>query len=117
MSRVEQGAADAHVGSTTAGEAGRVHATSEQPIGELVSQAAEQMSELVRAEMRLAAAEVTEKGRHARIGFGLFGGASMVALYGVGSAVTAAIAALALVLPVWAAALIVAVVLGVIAAV
>ncbi|MBA9005277.1 phage holin family protein [Thermomonospora cellulosilytica] len=83
----------------------------EQGTGELVKQAAEQISELVRAELRLAVAEVKDKGRHAGVGAGLFGGAGLVAAYGMGALVTAVIAGLAVALPVWAAALIVAVVL------
>ncbi|MEV4256684.1 phage holin family protein [Spirillospora sp. NPDC049652] len=86
-------------------------------MGELVKQASEQIPELVRAEMRLAVAEMKQKGRHAGFGAGLFGGAGVVALYGVGALAAAAIAALALVLPVWAAALIVGAALLIIAAV
>ncbi|RFU39596.1 phage holin family protein [Actinomadura logoneensis] len=80
-------------------------------MGELVKQASQQIPELVRAEMRLAVAEMKEKGRHAGRGAGLFGGAGLVALYGVGALLAAVIAALALVLPVWASALIVGAVL------
>lgn len=80
-------------------------------IGELVGQATQQMSELVRGEMRLAVAELKEKGRHAGKGAGLFGGAGLVALYGAGALVAACIAGLAVVMPTWAAALIVAAVL------
>ncbi|WP_344269830.1 phage holin family protein [Actinomadura napierensis] len=82
-----------------------------QNIGELVSQATQQMSELVRGEMRLAVAEMKDKGRHAGKGAGLFGGAGLVALYGAGALVAACIAGLAVVMPTWAAALIVAAVL------
>jgi nitrate/nitrite transporter NarK len=60
---------------------------------------------------------VAEKGKKAGIGAGLFGGTGVVALYGVGALITAAIAGLAVVLPVWAAALIVAVVLFIVAGV
>jgi uncharacterized membrane protein YqjE len=79
--------------------------------GELVSRAAHQMSELVRQELALAKAELADKGREAGRGAGLFGGAGTVALYGGASLVAAAVAALSLVLPVWAAASIVGVVL------
>ncbi|WP_433152619.1 phage holin family protein [Actinomadura nitritigenes] len=82
-----------------------------QPIGELVGQATQQMSELVRGEMRLAVAELKDKGRHAGKGAGLFGGAGLVALYGAGALIAACIAGLAVVMPTWAAALIVAAVL------
>lgn len=74
--------------------------------GELVRQAAQQVSDLTRAELRLAAAELKAKARHAGTGAGMFGGAALMALYGLGALLTAAIAAIALALPVWAAALI-----------
>ena len=54
--------------------------------------------------MRLAQAELAEKGKHAGKGAGMFGGASVVALYGVGALVTAAILGLATVLEPWIAA-------------
>jgi hypothetical protein len=80
-------------------------------IAELVSRASQQITELVRAEMRLAVAEIKDKGRHAGLGAGLFGGAGLVAAYGGGAVIAAVIAALALIVPVWAAALIVGIVL------
>jgi hypothetical protein len=82
-----------------------------ESVGELVSRATRQVSDLVRAEMRLAAVELKDKGRHAGRGAGLFGGAGLVALYGAGALIAAIIAALALVMPVWLSALIVAVAL------
>lgn len=75
--------------------------------GELVRQAAQQMSELMRAELRLAAAELKDKARHAGTGAGMLGGAALVALYGVAVLLAAAVAAIAVALPVWAAALII----------
>ena len=54
--------------------------------------------------MRLAQAELTEKGKHASKGAGMFGGAGLVALYGVGALVAAAILGLATVLDPWIAA-------------
>ncbi|MDP8970658.1 MAG: phage holin family protein [Actinomycetota bacterium] len=79
----------------------------ELPPGELVSRLSEQVSHLVRDELRLAQAELQQKGKRAGIGAGLAGVAGLFALYGLGALVIAVIAALALVLPVWAAALIV----------
>jgi Flp pilus assembly protein TadB len=79
---------------------------------ELVRQAAEQMSRLVRDELALARAEMTEKGKRAGIGAGLLGAAGVVALYGVATLVATLILGLAAAgLPAWVAALIVAVVL------
>ena len=75
--------------------------------GELVSQLSEQVSHLVRDELRLAQAELKQKGKRAGIGAGLAGAGGVLSLYGLSALVVAVIAALALVLPVWAAALIV----------
>ncbi|WP_019706333.1 phage holin family protein [Streptomyces xinghaiensis] len=80
--------------------------TGEPSAGDLVKQAAEQLSDLVRGEMRLAQAELARKGKRAGLGGGLFGGAGVVAFVAFQALVAAGIAALALVLPVWAAALI-----------
>ncbi len=75
--------------------------------GELVSQLSAQVSHLVRDELRLAQAELTQKGKRVGIGAGLAGAGGLLSLYGLSALVVAVIAALALVLPVWAAALIV----------
>jgi uncharacterized membrane protein YqjE len=85
--------------------------------GELVTRLSSQISELVRGELALAKAELAQKGKRAGIGAGLAGTAGVLALYGVGALITTVIAALALVLPVWAAALIVAVVIFIVAGV
>ena len=76
----------------------------DKPLGELVQDLSRQTSTLIRQEMRLAQAELTEKGRHAGKGAGMFGGAGVVALYGGGALVTAAILGLATVLEPWIAA-------------
>ena len=83
----------------------------EQPVGQLVSQLSEQVSTLVRDELTLARIEMVEKGKKAGAGAGLLGGAGVIALYGLGALFVTIGALLALVLPVWAAALIVTVVL------
>ena len=85
--------------------------------GELITRLSTQVSELVRGEIALAKAELAQKGKRAGIGAGLAGAAGVLALYGVGALITTVIAALALVLPVWAAALIVAVVIFIVAGV
>ena len=79
----------------------------ELPTGELVKRLSEQIPQLVRDELRLAQAELQQKGKRAGIGAGLAGAAGLISLFGLGALVIAVIAALALVLPVWAAALIV----------
>jgi uncharacterized membrane protein YqjE len=85
------------------------------PTGEIVKELAEEVSNLVRAELDLARAELTEKGKRAGIGLGELGAAGIVALYALGALTACFIALLALVAPVWAAALIVAVIYGIIA--
>ncbi|MFD5537722.1 phage holin family protein [Streptomyces sp. NPDC127079] len=86
-------------------------------MGELVQRASQQLTELVRGELRLAQAEMKEKGKRYGKGGGLFGGAGMVGFLMAQALVATVIAALAVALPVWAAGLIVTAVLGVIAAV
>ena len=76
-------------------------------VGELARKLPEQISRLVREELRLAQLEMTQKGKRAGIGAGLLGGGGVIALYGVAALLAAAILALALVLPAWASALIV----------
>jgi uncharacterized membrane protein YqjE len=89
----------------------------EEPVGALVSDLTSDMSRLVRDELQLAKAELKDKGREAGVGIGLFGGAGTVVLYGLGALIAAAICGLAVVVPAWLAALIVAVVLFAVAAV
>jgi uncharacterized membrane protein YqjE len=84
---------------------------SERSVGELVQQLSQQTTELVRKEIRLAQVELQEKGKRAGIGAGMFGGAGVVALYGVGAVVAAVIMLLATAIEPWVAALIVGVVL------
>ena len=81
--------------------------TASKSTGELVHQAAEQLSRLVRDEIKLAQTELTRKARQIGKGAGLFGGSGVLAFYGTGCLLAAAVAGLALVLPVWAAALVV----------
>ena len=93
-------------------------ATPQEPsTGQLISDLTAQISRLVRDEARLAQAEVTQKAKRLGIGAGLFGGAGLFAFFGLAALITTAILALALFLPAWLAALIVAVVLFAIAGV
>jgi Flp pilus assembly protein TadB len=85
--------------------------TTNPTIGELMSQLSSQLSRLIRDEMRLAQREFQESAKHAGIGAGLFSVAGLLAFFGASTVIAAAVAALSLVLPVWAAALIVGVVL------
>ncbi len=78
-------------------------------VAELVAEASDELSRLVRAELRLAMAELKEKAVHAGAGAMLCAAAAATAAYGMAALLVAVIAAIAL--PVWAAALIVGVVL------
>jgi nitrate/nitrite transporter NarK len=83
-------------------------------VGDLVQRASQQLSELVRDEMRLAQAEMTEKGKRFGKGGGLFGGAGLIGVLTLQALVATVIAALSLAMDIWVAALIVT---GVLAAV
>ncbi|QYC43356.1 hypothetical protein Nocox_28860 [Nonomuraea coxensis DSM 45129] len=83
----------------------------------LVSDLSEQVSRLVKDELRLARMELTEKGKRAGFGAGLFGAAGTAAFFGAAALVAAVILLLALAMPAWVAAAVVGVVLFVVAAV
>jgi uncharacterized membrane protein YqjE len=82
-----------------------------------MSRLSEQTTRLIRDELRLAQLELTEKGKKAGLGAGLFGGAGVIALYGLGCFVAAAVLGLAVAISAWLAALIVGVVLFAVAGV
>ena len=83
------------------------NASTAQLLGDL----SDQVTRLVRDEVRLAQAEVTAKAKKLGLGAGLFGGAGLLALLGVNALVTAAILGLAAAIPGWLAGIIIAVVL------
>ena len=85
--------------------------------GQLIGQLTEQLSRLVRDEARLAQAEVSQKAKKLGVGAGLFGGAGLLAFFGLAVLIAAAVLALDLVLPAWLAAVVVAVVLFAVAGV
>src|SRR5687767_11166150 len=89
----------------------------DQTLGALVHQLTAQVPELIRSEIRLAQAEVAEKGKAAGVGIGMFSVAGLLAFFGLAALVTTAILGLANVVDAWLAALIVALVLLVIAAI
>jgi hypothetical protein len=88
---------------------GPARPVTDQSISELVQRASEQISVLVRDEIALAKAELAEKGKHAGLGVGLFGGGGVLAMYGVGAFVATLIIVLELIMPLWLSALIVTV--------
>jgi hypothetical protein len=83
------------------------NALREQPMGELFKQLSDDLSTLVRQELELARAEMTDKGKKAGVGIGMFGGAGVLALFALGALTTCLIAALSTGMEVWIAALIV----------
>jgi MFS family permease len=90
-------------------------AEADQPVAALLRDLSEQTSTLVRKELELARLEMTEKGKRAGIGAGMFGGAGLVGLYALGALIAAAILALATAITPWLAALVIAAVCGAIA--
>jgi len=89
----------------------------ERPLPELLKQLSEQTTGLVRQELELAKAELTQKGKQAGAGAGLFGAAGAIGFLALAALTTCFILALNAVMPAWLAALLVAVVYGVVAAV
>ena len=89
----------------------------ERGLGDLVRQLSGQVSTLVNQEVELAKTELAEKGKKAAPGAGMLGGAGVAAMLALGSLTAFLILVLALVLPAWAAALIVTALWGAVAAV
>jgi hypothetical protein len=87
----------------------------ERSISELLQQLTEQTTRLAQKETELAKAEMTVKGKRLGIGAGAFSAAGVLGLYALGALTTAVILALATGMEGWLAALIVAVVYGLIA--
>jgi uncharacterized membrane protein YqjE len=85
--------------------------TTDEPVGALVHRLSEQIPELVRSELRLAQAELAQKGKRAGLGIGMFSLAGLLAFFATATLIATSIVALDLVLPLWAACLIVAAVL------
>jgi Putative Actinobacterial Holin-X, holin superfamily III len=84
---------------------------------ELVKDLSREVSDLVRQEIALARAEMTEKGRKAGRGAGMLSGAAVFGLAAVGGSMATLILLLDLVMPAWLAALIVTAVYAAAAAV
>ncbi|MDQ3936269.1 MAG: phage holin family protein [Actinomycetota bacterium] len=83
------------------------HDLRERPIGDLLKQLSQETTTLVRQELELAKAEMTEKGKKAGKGAGMFGGAGVAGLLALGALTAAAILALDQAMESWLAALIV----------
>jgi uncharacterized membrane protein YqjE len=89
----------------------------EQSIGDLLKQLSAETSTLIRQEMALARAELTEKGKRAGAGAGMLGGAGVAALLTLGTLTACIVLVLNEFMDAWLAALIVTVVWAAIAGV
>ena len=112
---MHSGSVGAMSDQTTPGSA--APAPQEPTLGGLVHDLSQQLPELIRSELRLAQAEVTEKGKRAGFGVGMFSAAGLLAFFALATLIATAVIALSEVVPLWAAGLIVAAVLLVAAAV
>jgi uncharacterized membrane protein YqjE len=83
----------------------------EPSTGELVRQLSEQVSVLVRDELKLARLEMTGKGKQAGLGVGLLGAGGLIGLYAAACLLVCVVIALSGAVTAWLAALIVGVVL------
>ena len=82
----------------------------EQPsLAELLHRLSSDYGVLARQELTLAKAEMGEKGKHAGVGIGMGAGVLVAAMLALGTLTAFLVAAIAVALPVWAAALIVTV--------
>jgi uncharacterized membrane protein YqjE len=117
------GSRDETIGAVPVGASAGPSAATEpdprdQSIGELLKQLSSDTSTLVRQEMALARAELKEQGKKAGVGAGILGGATLFGLGAFGAITACLIALLATALDhTWLAALIVAIVYGIVAAV
>jgi uncharacterized membrane protein YqjE len=78
----------------------------QESVPELVKDLTRDISELVRQEIELARVEMTEKGKQAGLGVGMFGGAALLSMAVVGGSMATLIILLDLVMPLWLASLI-----------
>lgn len=79
----------------------------DQSTGDLVKQLSEQVSLLVRNELKMARLEMTSKGKQAGVGMGMFGASGLGVLYAIACLLAAAIIAISGEIQPWLAALIV----------
>jgi len=104
--------------TSTSGTTGLTTEQHQDPtLGALVHDLTQQVPQLIRSEIRLAQAELAEKGKRAGLGIGMFSAAGLLAFLGLCCLVTTAILALAHALPDWLSALIVAAFLLVVGAI
>jgi uncharacterized membrane protein YqjE len=78
----------------------------QESVPELVKELTRDISELVRQEIELARLEMTEKGKKAGLGVGMFGGAAVFGMAVVGGSMATVIIVLDLAMPLWLASLV-----------
>jgi hypothetical protein len=115
------GPGDRELGATSmsAAQSGRVEGQDprDQSMGELLKELSTETTRLVKLELDLAKAEVTQKGKQAGVGAGLLGGAGVAGLLALGALTAFLIALLSEWMDTWLAALIVTVLWAAIAGV
>jgi uncharacterized membrane protein len=82
---------------------------------EVVQDLVRNVQEILRSEVRLAKAEITEEAKKAGQSAALSAGGAILSIFGLGLLLWAAVYALSLALPLWAAALIIGVLVGIVA--
>jgi len=87
----------------------------ERPLGEIARDLTRDVSLLMRQEVELAKAELTQKGRTAAPGLGMIGGAGVVGLMAAGALTAFLVLVLSVFLPEWSSALIVGAALAAVA--
>jgi hypothetical protein len=87
----------------------------DRSLPDLLKQLSQETTQLVHQELELAKAELQQKGKQAGAGAGMFGGAGALGLAALGALTACFILALDLIMPAWLAALLVAVVYGIVA--
>jgi uncharacterized oligopeptide transporter (OPT) family protein len=89
----------------------------ERSAGDVLQNIVQDLRDIVRSEIQLARAEMSEKATEAGKGAGTLGAAAVIGLLAGAALVTTCIAAWAIIVPVWAAALIMSFILGVAASI
>ena len=79
----------------------------DRSVADLVKDISELIPRLVRDEIKLAQIDLTRKGKQAGMGAGMLSGGGLIALYGIGCLIAAAIIAIAGAIAAWLSALIV----------
>ena len=82
---------------------------------EVVQDLVQNVQEILRSEVRLAKAEITQEAKKAARSVAISAGGAILAIFALGLLLWAAVYALSLALPLWAAALIMAVLVGIVA--